>query len=93
MPPIPQTESECNARGGHWTTLGLPDADKPKTCDLKTSDSGKRCFDSSECEGSCIAPDHIQSGHTASGLCSEYVSNFGNLRLVEDGKVELLNVE
>lgn len=92
-PAIPQTEAECGALGGNWTTLGLPYPGKPKTCDLKTTDAGKVCSDSRECQGSCIAPDDAASGLKAVGACSAYVSNFGNLKLVEHGKVEVLNVE
>ena len=92
-PSIPQTAAECTARGGAWTTLGLPYPGKPKVCDLKATDSGKVCSDSSECQGSCVAPDSIASGSKASGTCSAYVSNFGNVKLVEHGKVVLLKVE
>jgi hypothetical protein len=92
-PSIPQTETACSARGGNWTTLGLPYPGKPKICDLKTTDSGKLCSDSSECQGSCIAPEGVARGLKATGTCSAYVSNFGNLKLVEHGKVVLLNVE
>jgi hypothetical protein len=92
-PAIPQTATECGARGGNWTTLGIPYPGKPKVCDLKTTDSGKVCSDSSECQGSCLAPDRVASGVKASGTCSAYVSNFGNVKRVEHGKVVLLNVE
>ncbi|MDE2157230.1 MAG: hypothetical protein KGJ32_15300 [Xanthomonadaceae bacterium] len=92
-PAIPQTAAECAARGGNWTALGLPFPGKPKVCDLKAADSGKACSDSSECQGSCVAPDNIASGAKASGTCSAYVSNFGNVKIVEHGKVVLLNVE
>jgi hypothetical protein len=92
-PSIPQTEAECGARGGNWTVLGLSYPGKPKICDLKTTDSGKICSDSSGCQGSCIAPDGIASGLKTMGKCSAYVSSFGNVKLVEHGKVEALNVE
>ena len=65
----------------------------PKVCDLKATDSGKVCSDSSECQGSCVTPDSIASDSKASGTCSAYVSDFGNVKLVEHGKVVLLNVE
>jgi hypothetical protein len=92
-PAIPQTAVECAARGGDWTTLGVPYPGKPKVCDLKATDSGKTCSDSSECEGSCVAPDSVASGVKASGTCSAYVADFGNVKRVEHGKVVLLNVE
>jgi hypothetical protein len=92
-PVIPQTETECIAKGGAWTTLGLPMPDKPKTCDLKATDSGKHCTDSSECQGICLAPQSAQAGSRAAGQCSVYLSNFGNVRQVSGGVVEELNVE
>jgi hypothetical protein len=92
-PSIPQTETECRARGGNWTTLGLSYPGQLKICDLKTTDSGKLCSDSSECQGSCIAPEDFARSLKATGTCSAYVSSFGNLKLVEHGKVVLLNVE
>lgn len=92
-PTIPQTAAECAARGGNWTTLGLTYPGKPRVCDLKATDSGKVCSDSNECQGSCVAPDSVPNGAKASGTCSAYVSNYGNVRLVEHGKVVLLNVE
>lgn len=92
-PSIPQTEVECAARGGNWAVLGLPYPGKPKICDLKTTDSGRVCSDSSECQGSCVAPEGVEGGLKTIGTCSAYMANFGNVRLVEHGKVELLNVE
>jgi hypothetical protein len=92
-PSIPQTQAECIAKGGSWTTLGLPMADKLRTCDLKATDSGKSCTDSSECQGICVAPPSAQAGSRVTGQCSVYLSNFGNIRQVTDGVVEELNVE
>jgi hypothetical protein len=92
-PAVPQTAAECAARGGNWTTLGIPCPGKPKVCDLKATDFGKICSDSSECQGSCVAPDSVANGAKSSGTCSPYVSNFGNVKRVEHGKVVVLNVE
>ena len=92
-PAVPATEPECVGRGGSWTTLGLPAPGKPKICDLKTKDSGKSCTDSSQCEGSCLAPSKATPGTAAAGSCSEYVANFGNVTQVSNGKVEQINVD
>ena len=92
-PVIPQTESDCIAKGGSWTTLGLPMPDKPKTCDLKASDSGKFCTDSSECQGICMASESALVGSRTTGQCSVYLSNFGNVRQITKGVVEDLNIE
>ena len=92
-PTLPTTEASCLARGGSWTSLGLPMPGKPKTCDLKTTDAGKACTDSNQCEGVCLAPAEAVSGNRATGSCSAYLANFGNVLLVNDGIVEQINVE
>jgi hypothetical protein len=92
-PVVPKTEAACLAQGGSWTTLGLPSPNKPKICDLKTTDAGKACTDTTHCQGICLAPADAANGATAAGSCSPYVANFGNVSLVVDGKVEHRNVE
>jgi hypothetical protein len=92
-PTIPTSELECKARSGDWITLGLPYPNKPKVCDLKATDARVKCDDSKDCEGVCMAEESAQIGSKASGQCSPYVLNFGNLRLIKSGVVELLNVE
>ena len=92
-PVIPKSVAECVRAGGDWTVLGLPYPNKPKMCDLHTTDKGKSCTDSKECQGICEPPEGAADGTSASGTCSEYVSNFGNVRRLKDGKVESLNVE
>lgn len=87
------TEAECIARGGSWTTQGLPMLDKRKTCDLKTNDLGKTCNDSKQCQRASLAPDGVVTGVAAMGSRSPYVAYFGNVGLVTDGKVEQVNVE
>jgi hypothetical protein len=92
-PSIPVTESECNAQGGNWTTLGLSYPDKPRICDLKASDAGKACADSKHCQGICLASNDAKPGEKAVGQCSPYLSNFGNVVHVENGRAEQMNVE
>jgi len=92
-PVIPKSEAECVAHGGSWTTLGLPMPDKPKVCDLKTADAGKECNDSTQCQGACLAPAGVAAGSRATGTCSVYLANFGNVSLITNGKVESVNVE
>jgi hypothetical protein len=92
-PSIPVTESDCKTRGGNWTTLGLSYPGKPKICDLKASDAGKVCTDSKHCQGICLAPDDARIGVKAVGQCSPYLSNFGNVVHVENGRAEQMNVE
>lgn len=92
-PAIPRTETECKTRGGNWTALGLPYDDKPRSCDLKTTDAGHTCSDSRECQGSCMAPEGMADGARATGTCSAHMANFGDVGLVEHGRVERFNAE
>jgi len=92
-PVVPRTESECLIRDGNWTQLGPSFPDKPKICDLKTTDAGNACTDSRQCQGSCLAPADTSQGTRTIGACSRYVAIFGNVILVSDGKAERLNVE
>lgn len=92
-PVVPTTEASCLARGGQWTTLGLPMPDKPKMCDLRASDEGQPCTDTSECQGECLAPSSAFDGVQATGRCSAFLANFGDVLRVSHGKVEPINVE
>ncbi len=92
-PAIPTSETACVARGGQWTTLGLSYPGKPKVCDLKASDAGAVCTDSDSCEGVCLAPEGVAVVARATGQCSAYLINRGNLTTVEKGRAQTLNVE
>ena len=46
------TQEACEAAGGEWGTFGLVPKER---CNRHTSDAGKVCNDSSECESECIA--------------------------------------
>lgn len=65
------TKAECDARGGK-----LVRAKVGMVCALPAKDAGKRCTDSSACEGLCLA----------SGQCSPYESNFGCNDVLDGGK-------
>jgi hypothetical protein len=71
--------------GGNWTHIGLPGT--PKRCDLKATDGGKLCTDSSQCQGECMAPAGASEASETKGTCSDYILNFGCARRVENGVV------
>lgn len=52
----------CQAQGGRWWT-------HPPGCDLPSSDANQECFDSKDCESSCIVDDKIAAGTKAKGHC------------------------
>lgn len=93
-PEVPKSEVACVAKGGHWTTLGLPMPDKPKMCDLRATDAGHSCTDGSQCQGECLASvAAIVGSKGKKGTCSAYLSNFGNVLRIRQGAVEDMNVE
>ncbi|WP_143526018.1 hypothetical protein [Rhodanobacter sp. C05] len=86
---VPQTEVECKAHGGNWGALGLFSVG----CNVKTTDSGKICSNSNDCQGVCLAPAGSGNGDKAKGTCSAYTADFGRTSRVEHGKAVWLNVE
>lgn len=72
-------EEACLKKGGTWGRLGLS---LKEECNLPTSDGGKKCTDSSECDGSCIGE---REGVT-SGKCSDRTIVKGCYPFVENGK-------
>lgn len=83
----------CEARGGHWNVF--------RQCIPPTSDGGKACSSSSECEGSCIAdlpPEDLakaKQGETvhAMGKCSVFKVVVGCQPRVENGTVRIICVD
>jgi len=78
---VPTTPGECKAAGAQWTRLGFSER-----CDVRTSDAGKMCTDSAQCQGTCQAAPEVAVGQLTSGSCSPYVSNFGRQLIVEHGR-------
>jgi hypothetical protein len=91
-PSIPQSAQECSLRGGNWTALGLPGAGV-QTCALKAVDAGKVCTDTEQCEGTCLAATDAVDGSRGKGHCSAYLSNFGNVKQLNRGIVEKINIQ
>ncbi len=89
---VPATEAACNASSGAWLCRGLPGDGCRKACRIPTTDAGKTCRDSSECEGGCIAPSQSSRRGTCSAFnlywgCQFYLDNIrkaGQLALCVD---------
>lgn len=90
---VPKTEKECISMGGKWVVLGLPYPGKLASCDLRASDFGKSCNDSSQCLGECLAPNGSKPGEITSGTCSEYLSVFRCFNHINKGIVESICVD
>ena len=68
----PVTQTACKKSGGRWGLWNdiIPDA--PAKCNMPTSDAGKICTDSTECESYCQAEDDAKIGSRATGKCYEW---------------------
>lgn len=64
-PSLPQAEAECVARGGEWIFAGPQNI--TKYCFLKTTDGGKACKTSSQCQSECVETD-------TGNVCADYLT-------------------
>lgn len=73
-PGTPKSEAQvaCERRGDLWAKL--PDS-MAHTCVKRTRDSGKKCSNSTQCEGECLA---------RSGTCAPYQPLFGCNEILQD---------
>ena len=85
----PKTESDCVKSGGEWAK----DFFGGYYCFLRTTDGGKRCTGSEQCQWVCLGPDDAVRGAKVVGACSETNSQLGHVVFVEDGKAIVENVE
>ncbi|EKD23134.1 MAG: hypothetical protein ACD_83C00039G0001 [uncultured bacterium] len=73
-------EKECLAKGGEWEKIGMG---LSKQCNMTFSDANKKCTDSSECQGQCIA----ENPQSIVGKCSSRSSaSIGCHSLMMNGK-------
>jgi len=79
--------SFCDKAGG---LLFQPfDPERGPMCNLKTSDAGTECTDSSQCESYCQAKEGAEVGSEESGLCFEYMESDCR-QVVRDGVVDTM---
>lgn len=94
---FPKTQEDCLAKNGKWKAVGIyPNP----ICNIPTTDGGKECASSNDCEGSCLAVDLTEDqksslmrgpegiGMKVKGECTKWMRNFGCIGFVEDGKVD-----
>lgn len=85
--PLARTKAECLAQGGQWGWPGIPHQEEPDdfqgTCIRRTSDAGKVCTSSNDCQGLCLATS--ESAVTRSGICAGNTFGSGCRATVEEG--------
>jgi hypothetical protein len=91
--PYPADKESCESAGGHWGPVGLSPAE---VCIMPTTDAGKECSDSSECQSACVADLSAEEYNTlvkdritihTTGRCTSSTASVGCMAYVEDGVV------
>ena len=77
---VPDSQAACESAGGSWQCVGLGGEGCRKACRVRTSDEGKACRDSADCEGVCVAPRR----ESRVGTCSAFNTQFGCLFYLND---------
>jgi len=93
------TEDECKAHRGRWEILGF----RGPGCNSLTTDGGKECTSSKDCESVCLAEGKLLDSEVLeqlnaqeneiSGTCSWWRYKFGCYVRVEDSKYGLICVD
>jgi len=79
-------QTRCEITGGYWGFMSSEDP--TKSCNPSTSDAGKECTDSSQCEGFCKAEEGLEIYSEATGICSQHVLYAGCTWEIKNGLVE-----
>lgn len=69
-------EKLCKNAGGKWG-LWSNLRSRGYECNLPTSDAGKECTDSSQCENFCQAPEEAKEGSKVVGKCYGFQKSIG----------------
>ena len=86
--PPPSDRISCEQAGGKWGSWRDMLNATPE-CNLPTSDAGKECTDSSQCESYCQAEEGAKRGDQASGRCYEWKSVYTCMQEVRGGVVDV----
>jgi hypothetical protein len=90
---LPRDKLACESLNGRWGRIGLAPTEQ---CNLPTSDAGRVCNDSSDCDSLCIADltsqqrdgiTRTRSPIITSGRCAPWVVTVGCIPIVEQGIV------
>jgi hypothetical protein len=77
--------ADCEAIGGRWDKGLAP----KRSCNVPTSDGGKSCNDSAQCESDCVAAETAVAGEEAQGECYQWQDAIGTcLAYLEKGVVQ-----
>lgn len=94
---LPKNKEDCLKNGGRWKKIGI---DRFETCNLKATDRGNICHDSSECQGMCqvdLTKEELSQGMRGKiftdkkrGICSVWVVELGCRGVMKGGKAQVI---
>ena len=97
---LPKTKEDCLKINGSWRKLG---PDPFETCNLKVTDRGNICHDSSECQGMCqvdLTKEELRQGMSGKlfsnkkhGTCSVWVVELGCRGIMKEGKAQVICID
>lgn len=97
---LPKTKEDCLKVNGSWKKLG---PDPFETCNIKATDRGNICHDSSECQGMCqvdLTKEELRQGMSGKlfsnkkyGSCSVWVVELGCRGIIKNGKAQVICLE
>ena len=97
---LPKNKEDCLKAGGSWKKLG---PDPFETCNIKATDRGNICHDSSECQGMCqvdLTKEELSQGMRGKlfsdkkrGQCSVWVVELGCRGIMKEGKAQVICID
>lgn len=94
---LPKNKDDCLKANGVWKKLG---PDPFETCNIKSTDRGNICHDSSECQGMCqvdLTKDELSQGMSGklflnkkNGQCSAWIVELGCRGIMKEGKAQVI---
>lgn len=97
---LPKNKEDCLKAGGVWKKLG---PDPFETCNIKATDRGNICHDSSECQGMCqvdLTKEEMSQGMRGklfsskkNGQCSVWVVELGCRGIMKEGKAQVICID
>ncbi len=71
--PWPEDRAACTDHQGIWIPAVQGKINRAEHCNLPTSDAGKECNDSTQCQGGCQTDQSVTRGTKTIGRCSTYL--------------------
>jgi len=97
---LPRIKDDCLKIGGVWKKRGI---DTIESCNIKATDRGNICHDSSECQGMCqvdLTREELSQGMRGKlfsnkkyGQCSVWVVELGCRGIMKEGKAQVICID